>query len=520
MREDALRSILLVKAVEEADREGTLLPAADRAAATRDAVRERGESTAAADTALPAGLLPTRAADLLAARARLQRARLAARFPVVDTVLALGGGVRWVGALLLPVSLATGVSLSALDGTRRINVLAFPLLGLVLWNLCVYATLVVRWSLALARRTPASALLAHTLAQSVVARLRRIVSRAAAFNTPLAGALDRFLAEWLEAARPLLAARASRLLHLSAASVGLGLIAGLYFRGIALDYQAGWESTFLTAEQVRRVLAVAYGPASRLTGILIPDPAHLAAIRWQDGHGGESAAPWIHLLAATALVYVVLPRLALAFASTLPVWHRALHAPIPPTLVPYFRSIFGGAAGGIGRGIVALVPYAYQPSAGASSAIGRLLPAALGEGMAVDERAPIRYGEEDDFLQHLPERGGAIADAVALLFSLATTPEDQSHGHVIAGVRDWLARSRPQAQLLVLVDESPYAARMSAQAGLAPRLAERRAAWGTFAAARGLRACFLDLPELPATTPPDAQAVERVRAALWQPVSA
>jgi hypothetical protein len=69
MREDALRSILLVKAVEEADREGTLLPAADRAAATRDAVRERGESTAAADTALPAGLLPTRAADLLAARA-------------------------------------------------------------------------------------------------------------------------------------------------------------------------------------------------------------------------------------------------------------------------------------------------------------------------------------------------------------------------------------------------------------------------------------------------------------------
>ena len=55
MREDALRSILLVKAVEEADREGTLLPAADRAAATRDAVRERGESTAAADTALCAG---------------------------------------------------------------------------------------------------------------------------------------------------------------------------------------------------------------------------------------------------------------------------------------------------------------------------------------------------------------------------------------------------------------------------------------------------------------------------------
>jgi hypothetical protein len=517
LRERALRSILLIRAVEEADREGTLLPAADRAAATRDAARGYGEAAAPTGTEVLAGPLPGRAQRLLAARAQLLHARLAARFPVVDAVLTLARGPWWVSALLLAVGFATGISLSALDGTRRINVLAFPLLGLVLWNLLVYLLVVIRWSRSLARHAPARSLLARLLAQSLIARLRRLISRAAAFNTPLAGALGRFLGEWYEATRPLLVARATRLLHLGAAAVGLGLIGGLYLRGIALDYQAGWESTFLTAGEVRAVLAVAYGPASRLTGIPVHDPAHLAAIRWEAGHGGENAAPWIHLLAVTALLHVVLPRLALAAATTLLVWRHSLRAPAPASLVPYFRAVFSHVAGAISRGIVALIPYAYEPSVGASSTLQRLLPAALGENLAVDVRAPIHYGDEDDFLQHLPERGGAIADAIALLFSLAATPEDQSHGHVIAGVRDWLTRSHRQAQLLVLIDEGPYAARMSAQAGLAPRLAERRDAWEAFVAARGLKACFLDLAERPATTPLDAGAVERMRAALWQP---
>jgi hypothetical protein len=517
LRERALRSILLIRAVEEADREGTLLPAADRAAATRDAARGYRETAAPTGTEVLAGPLPSRAQRLLATRAQLLHTRLAARFPGVEAVLRLARGPWWVSALLLAVSFATGISLSALDGTRRINVLAFPLLGLVLWNLLVYLLAVIRWSRALARHTPARSPLARLMAQSLIARLRRLVSRAAPFNAPLAGALGRFLGDWYEAARPLLVARATRLLHLGAAAVGVGLITGLYVRGIALDYQAGWESTFLGAAEVRAVLEVAYGPASRLTGIPIQDVAHLAAIRWEAGRGGENAAPWIHLLAVTALLYVVLPRLALAAATTLLVWRHSLRAPPPASLVPYFRTVFSHVADVPSRGIVVLMPYAYEPSVEASAALQQLLPAALGESLAVDVRAPIRYGDEDDFLQHLPERGGAIADAIALLFSLAATPEDQSHGHVIAGVRDWLARSPRQAQLLVLIDERPYAARMSTPAGLSPRLAERRAAWEAFVAAHGLKACFLDLAERPATALPDAGAVERMRAALWQP---
>jgi hypothetical protein len=518
MREHALRSILLIKAVEDADRDGTLLPAADRVAATRDSARGQNEVTAASTGAHSQdGPLPGRAQRLLATRAQLLHTRLAARFPVVDSVLALARGPWWAGALLLVLSFATGVSLAALDGSRRINVLAFPLLGLVLWNLFVYLAVVIRWIRALARRTPRHSPIARFLAQSGVARVRRLITKSAVFNTPLAGAFGRFLKEWYEATRPLLVARATRLLHLCAAALGIGLVAGLYLRGIALDYQAGWESTFLTADQVRAVLDVAYGPASRLTRIPIPDPAHLAAIRWEDGRGGENAAPWIHLLAATVLLFILLPRVALALATTLVVWRRSFSAPVPPSLVPYFRSVFSTVTGVTGRGIVALMPYAYEPSAGVSSALQRLLPTALGENLAVDVRAPIRYGDEDDFLQHLTERGGAIADAIALLFSLAATPEDQNHGHVIAGVRDWLARAQRQAQLLVLIDERPYAARMSGEAGFAQRLAERRGAWEGFVAARGLRPCFLDFADESTTTSVDTGAVERLRAALWQP---
>ena len=519
MRERALRSVLFIKAVEEADREGTLLPAADRAAATRDAARSRSEGSAAAGTDARAAPLSSAGQRLLTTRAQLLHARLATRVPVVDSVLALVGGPWWLAALLLALSLVAGFALSALDGSRRINVLAFPLLGLVLWSLLVYASVLVRRMRSLARGTTWHSPVARALAQTGLARVRRLIARSAAFNAPLAGALGRFVAEWHEAAWPVLVARAARLLHLSAAATGLGLIAGLYLRGLVLDYEAGWESTFLTAQQVHALLRVAYLPASLLTGILVPDAAQLAAIRWPDGQGARNAASWIHLLAATAFLFVVLPRLALVLGTTLVVWRRSFNVPIPPSLVPYFRHVFGAAAGAIGRGIVAVMPYAYEPSTTASSALRSLLPATLGETMAVDVRVQVRYGEEDDFLQHLPERGGAIADVIALLFSLAATPEDQSHGVVIAGVRDWLADARRHTQLLVLVDEGPYSERMGGEAGFVERLVARRAAWEAFVAARGLRACVLDLAG-EQTAGGEAGAVERLRAALWQPVPA
>jgi hypothetical protein len=206
-----------------------------------------------------------------------------------------------------------------------------------------------------------------------------------------------------------------------------------------------------------------------------------------------------------------LPRLLLALGATVALWRRTRRVLAAPGLVPYFRWIFGLGAGG---GRVAVMPYAYEPGAGTLAALRRLLPDALGAGVATQMHASARYGDEEDLLGHLGERGDG-ADVVVVLLSLAATPEDENHGTVIAGVRAWIERKRPSTQLLVLVDEGPYLARMQGGAG-ADRVGERRELWRRFAAARGLQACFADLRE---PEPADADTARSVRAMLWQPAT-
>jgi hypothetical protein len=381
--------------------------------------------------------------------------------------------------------------MSALDGTRRINVLAFPLLTLVVYNLLVYGLVLVSWL-----RTPAppraggrgGRFLPAFATQAALQRVWARIGRAEAYNAPLAEALTRFMREWQEAARPLLIARASRVLHLAAAAAGLGLIAGLYMRGVAFDYRAGWESTFLDAARAHDVLSVLYGPASWLTGIAVPGAAHLEAIRWRDAAGGESAARWIHLLAATAVIFVVAPRLILALGATARIARLSRNVPVPASLAPYARIAFSGVGGLVDRGIVMVVPLAYEPAPNSLARLRTLLGAEMGEHLAIDLRAPVRYGEEEAFVANIGDQGGQLADVVALVASLAATPEEENHGLVIEGLRDWLARHRPQAQLSVMIDEAPYAARVPAD-----RLEERRAAWKAFVAARGVEARFVDL---------------------------
>jgi hypothetical protein len=523
MREEVLRFVLLIKAIEEIDKAGALLPAGERQAAAREARRNTSDATAVEEAGSERAALPKAAQRMLAARAGALLKQIVARHPFVGTVLGVAGGPAWVSSLLVLLGLLFGLMLSALDGTQRINILAPALLGLVLWNLLVYAAVFVGWIRSSATSNSRRRWLAGLIAQNGLARLTRLIVKSASFNAPLAEALRRFTSEWYEAAKPLLVARATRVFHLCAAAVGIGLIAGLYLRGIALDYQAGWESTFLDAQQVHALLSVLYGPASVVTGVALPDAGHIEVIRWHNGAGGERAASWIHLLAASAALFIVLPRLALALLLTLSIWRWSRHAPLPPALTAYFRSVFSAVDSAIGRGIIMVLPYAYEPSANALARLRTLLAPALGDNLAVDSRAPVAYGDEESLLQHLGDRGGGSVDVIVLLCNLAATPEDENHGAVIAGVRDWLTTSARHAQLLVMIDEGPYAARMAAQGGAKERMAERRRAWREFIAARGLTACVVDLatPAPPAdrTQPADHALVDQMRAALWQPAA-
>ena len=475
MREEDLRRVLLVRAVEEADRDGTLLPPADRATAGREALRAVG---------------PGDPEPLLAARAQVLVERIVARHPFVGHVLAMLAPSRARTLWLIGVALVVGVLVPVLDG-RLINVLAFPLFGIVAWNLAVYAAS-IPWIL---RGTPrGETALRAGLATTGAWLAGRVIERSRGFNAPLAGALRNFAREWYEASRPLHLTRAARGLHLAAAALGVGMVASLYVRGIAFDYRAGWESTFLDAGSVRALLLVIYGPASLLTGIDIPDTSALEAMRWDNGSEGAPAADWIHLLAATVLIYVIVPRLLLAVEAAVRTVRLRRWLPDPPFLPAHFRTAFASIDGAVPRAAALVMPYACELSPNGLARLVAWVQHAAGGPADVSARESLPYGEEERYLASFADRGGATADIVVLPFSLAATPEVENHGTVLAGVRDRVAM-RHGARLLVVIDEAPYADRMAAE-----RVAERRETWRSFVRAHGLEAAFarLDEPQAPA----------------------
>lgn len=475
MRESDLRPVLLVKAVEESDADATLLPLADRAAAARDAKRE---APPRGTLRLEEGLLPPEAQRLLVLRARRLMTQLVVRHPFIREIVDFAPG-KWLWGALCIVALAAGLALSALDGSQRINVLAFPLWGVVLWNLIVYAVVLVSWT----RRRNARRAIPEWVARSLMARAAGLIARARRFHAPLTQSLLRFVAEWQELARGVMAARVAAMFHAAAALLGAGLIAGFYVRGIALDYRAGWESTFLGADAARSVLHVLYGPASALTGIAIPDAGHLEAIRWQGARGGENAAPWIHLLAATTLMYVVVPRVLLALLAWVSAAHAARTVRLPAAMAAYFGRTFREAGVVVEGGALRVIPYACEPGAEAIERLRAKFPDSV-----VDVREPIAYGREDAIGAAVSD--GAAPGTIALLFTSAATPEEESHGRVIDGARE--AAQARAVPLRAIVDEGTYMGRMGADL-FVPRVEERRRAWSRLLAAHGIEASFVDL---------------------------
>jgi hypothetical protein len=491
MREDTLRAVLMVKAIEETDRAGTLLPPADRAQATREAVRAQsamaGEPVAAPDDAFLARALGARAERLLPP--------LVQRFPIVDEALGRTRTPQWLLLALLVLAFASGLGLSAMDGSKRINILALPFLGLVAWNLVVYALLAAAWVKARTASPAASLRRGNVLARLLERRVEPLLRTTRRVHAVLGEALGRYASNWASFGAACTAQHARRWLHLAAAVVALGLIVGLYVRGTVLRYEAGWESTFLGPAAVRAVLDVVFGPVTGWSGVALPATlAEFEQLRWTATGGGGDAAPWIHLIALSLLCYVVVPRLLLAGAATLTLAHQGRASALPQELRPYAADVLRGSGVLRSTGLVSVTPYAYEPSAAALAGLERWLRSALGGAVQVERRTSLRYGEEDMAGTAFALGAHRAADLHVLLMNLAATPEAENHGVVIAAARDAAHQARPPAAVRVVVDESPYAERFGGDASFAPRLEERRRLWRDFVAGYGLAAEIGDMP--------------------------
>ncbi|MDL1861091.1 DUF2868 domain-containing protein, partial [Betaproteobacteria bacterium PRO7] len=312
MNESAARKVLLLRAFETTP--GSGWSDEDRAWASRAAAEVEG-----------AGAPLDR---FVARRAALAVERLASRDRNVGRALRALAWRPWLGTAIAVLAFAAGVAIDAIGPAQRINLLAPPLAALLAWNLALYLLIAMRAALGpFAERARGPGPLARAFA-------RLLHRQAPAVASP---PLVLFVAEWTRACAPLVAARVGRVLHVAAIALALGLLAGMYLRGLAFEYRAGWESTFLDARAVHALLATALAPAAAITGIALPDATGFEALRFSAG-GGVNAAPWLHLFATTVALVVLAPRLLLALGAR---WHEArLTRRFPLRLdEPYFRNL-------------------------------------------------------------------------------------------------------------------------------------------------------------------------------------
>ena len=447
--EAAARRVLLVQAYDQSGNHNPLWTPEDRAWATR----------LARETA-PPGATPV---HLLAERTRHALKRLLPRDAAAAKALQRRLWRPLWALAALAVGFVCGVGIDAIGSAQSINLLAPPVWAVVVWNLLVYLLLVLPLRLPKSTTRGPRAWLAQRLFT-------------APRGTP---ALQVFGAAWLRRGTPMLLSRAAQLMHLAAAALALGLIAGMFTRGLVLDYRAGWQSTFLNAAQVRSALATVLAPASIVTRIAVPDEEGIQALRTAPGTlPSASAAPWLALYAATLLLAVVLPRCALAVAAALRARRRAARFGLPLS-DPYFERVLRELGGGGAH--VQVLPQGAALSPQALLGLRSVLARALGEGVQISVAPALAYGDEDTAMLLAPP-GTTLR---LMCVSLSSTPEDETHGRAVHNLRR--AARLPMA---LLADESAFAARF---ATLPERVAERRAAWAAWARNQGLGLASINL---------------------------
>ncbi|HET9670002.1 MAG TPA: DUF2868 domain-containing protein [Casimicrobiaceae bacterium] len=477
MDERSARDVVLVRAIETTDTARQTWTDDDRAWALRTTGEILGERA------------PTEV--FLARRAELVLERLRGRFPRLAALGAIRPGRAWIGLVVALGAFVIGLAGADVGPAHAINLLAPPVLALLAWNLGVYALLAAH--AAVRRRSAESG----PLRRMIVHGMRDVAraSRAKLAPAPLAVALQRFASDWAVLATPLWRQRAARLLHSGAAALAIGMIAGLYLRGIALEYRASWQSTFLDAADVAHILRVVLAPGAWLTGIRVPDAPQLEALAAQGG--GENAARWIHLYAATILLVVTVPRLVLAAIAGLRERRLRTHFPLAFD-TPYFARLV--RAWREGRLAVLVVAYSFDVPAASREGLVRLLERTHEAGVDVEWAPTVAYGED----VHRSLDAGAHA-AVVALFNATATSEREAQGAFV----ETLQRMIGSTALVAIVDTSPFVERFGDDAR---RLAERERAWRSVLEASGVEPLFLRLAA-PDVTRADAELAERLERA-------
>lgn len=433
------RRLLLLRALEETDAAGERIPLETRMEAGRAAAEASG-----------AAFLAKRAEFLLSRLPRESAARRALETAPEEEIPRWQRVAPWVA---LAGALVLGWFSHELGEDRRLNLLAFPLLGLMLWNLAVCLVAIateLRKKSAAATPGPLAAL-----------PLKKPDPNAPPADPWVERAEERALREWLTLRRPALKAKSKWVFHAGAILLAAGMVAGMYVKGLGRDYRAAWESTFLEQPAVSRLLRVALGPASLATGIPVPEvPRENEPV---------PAASWIHLWAASAGLFIFIPR-AVLLASALmaerrsgPDWNKVF-----ADYEAAARSLSGG------QPLVArVVSLQCQPDSKLRDSLRAVLQHLWGGRVIVDFNPPVAYGDEDEFLENF----GGLPTHLVVMMPFSATPEHEVQGQFIKDLSALAQRSGRPVRGLVALETTAFEARLKDLPEFPRRVAERLAAW-------------------------------------------
>jgi hypothetical protein len=437
MNEHTARDVVLVRAIETTDQNKEILSDDDRRYASRSA-RELAQWRAADRKSEATG------DDFLQQRAEQILKRLAERHPAFAGFLQQRAPLRALGWALPVIGLLLGAGLDRITDPHRVDLLSAPLLLIIAWNLLVYLGLLIWLFIPSKPRVP------------------RPLKPPRKLPAVLSTALVNFATEWSQLSAKLTSARLSRTIHLSAAMFATGALLSLYARGLLSQYAAGWESTFLDAEQVHNLLTILFAPAVSLFHLQGFTLAEIDALRFPNTTAAGGGARWVHLYAATIVLLVVLPRLLLAAFAQWRAVRLARHFPLDLEQ-PYFRKL-NDAMGMAQGGTLRVLPYSFTVDEQRHRSLQKIASEMFGEQGRLMLRPSTAYGEAPQVSDDTE------AAATAALFNLSATPEQENHGAFL----DALTHAVPRG-VTVLLDESAYLERMRPE-----RMAERIALWQEF----------------------------------------
>jgi hypothetical protein len=469
MNEDSARTVCLVKAFETAAQPENSWSQADAALAGDRAAQEVGANVSDE--------------TFIRRRAELAWERITARQPNLARLKTDANWHEWVGWALVACALVSGVVVDQVGPDNLINLTSLPLFGLLLWNMTVYALLLGRTTgRRFGRQTTALGPLRRAIA-AVVGRFR-----SAASDTADASFRTAYWSDWSRVSYPLSKAYVSRLLHLAAAAFAAGIIVSLYYRGFFNEYVAGWKSTFVpaAARVVQWYVTAVLGAIPSFFGIPPPAADEIAALDLAQHPGGVGAAPWIHRIALTVGVLVVLPRVLLAGWAWLA--QRRLRRKFPIDLrEAYYQRLLRRFRGTTAR--IFVLPYNYQITPQVTLGLNGVIQELFDTDARLEILDPIPIGQEDN-----PPDAIGSPDLAArfVLFSLTSTPEEENHGALLRTLR---ARTRQGPPVVAIIDESAFLKRFGKQG---ERLDERRALWARFLDGAAIAHAFCDLSQVDA----------------------